>query len=93
MLAVFAAAARSARQTGRLLPLCATVTSTTASTAPPASAATAGKTPLLKDINLYRFDPENDARPYYKTYRVDVNKCALLYLQMQILTYAYGSRW
>ena len=69
---MLAALARNARQAERLLPLCATVTSTT--TASAAAAPVAGKTPLLKDFQLYRFDPENDAKPYYKTYRVDINK-------------------
>jgi hypothetical protein len=71
---MLAALARNARQVERLLPLCATVTSTTAVYAAPSAASIAQKPPLLKDVQLYRFDPENDAKPYYKTYRVDVNK-------------------
>lgn len=71
---MLAALARNARQAERLLPLCATVTSTTTASAAPSAAPMAGKAPLLKDFQLYRFDPENDAKPYYKTYRVDVNK-------------------
>jgi hypothetical protein len=71
MLAAFA---RNARQVERFLPLCATVTSTSAVNAAPTAASVAQKPPLLKDVLLYRFDPENDAKPYYKTYRVDVNK-------------------
>jgi hypothetical protein len=74
MLAAFA---RHARQAERLLPLCATVTSTTASSSAIAAAAST-KAPLMKDISLYRFDPENDAKPYYKTYRVDVNRYVVL---------------
>ena len=27
----------------------------------------------MKEFQLYRFDPENDEKPYYKSYRVDVN--------------------
>lgn len=82
---MLAALARHARQAERLLPLCATVTSTTAVSAAPA-AAVAGKTPLLKDFQLYRFDPENDAKPYYKTYRVDVNKCVQRILRLYLTT-------
>ena len=36
----------------------------------------ASKPPLIKEFELYRFNPEQDEKPYYKKYRVDINKYA-----------------
>lgn len=77
MLAAFA---RHAREVERILPdgfrIAATTLSSTASANATPSVRPAG--PLLKEFQLYRFDPENDEKPYYKSYRVDVNSCVFL---------------
>lgn len=49
----------------------ATATSTTAKATIPA-----GKPPAYKEFQLYRYNPEQDEKPYYKAYKVDINKCA-----------------
>jgi hypothetical protein len=77
---MLAALARTARQ-GEVWPfICRAVSALPAKRSVEAAkrapaATTATKPPLLKEILLYRFNPENDAKPYYQTYRVDINKC------------------
>jgi hypothetical protein len=68
---MLAALARHAREAERFLPFLGRISST--ARAPYAQTA-ALKPPLLKEFQLYRFDPEKDDKPYYKTYRVDINK-------------------
>eukprot|EP00892_Ulva_mutabilis_P012863 jgi/Ulvmu1/994/UM103_0022.1 len=81
MLAAFA---RHAREVERVLPdgfrIAATTLSSTAS-AHATPSVRPGK-PLLKEFQLYRFDPENDEKPYYKSYRVDVNSCGPMMLDV-----------
>ena len=60
---------RAAREAEALLPLLARSAGVRCAT-------TAAKPPLLKEVQLYRFNPEQDEKPFYKTYRVDINKCA-----------------
>ena len=62
---------RQAREAQQLLPLIARAASAR-------NVVTAQKPPLLKEFQLYRFNPEQDEKPFYKTYRVDINKCAIV---------------
>jgi hypothetical protein len=39
-----------------------------------AAASSVKKSPLLKEFQIYRFDPEKDEKPSYKSYRVDINR-------------------
>jgi len=72
---MLAALVRHAREAERILPngirIAATTLSSTASAQAAPSVRPTG--PLMKEFQLYRFDPENDEKPYYKSYRVDVN--------------------
>lgn len=70
MLSTFA---RRARDVEGLLPLLARVSTTSAARNAQASMA---KPSMMKEFQLYRFDPEKDEKPYYKSYQVDINKCA-----------------
>ena len=75
---MLASIARAARQAERAFPVTAVAGTSPSWLSASASTATAtSKPPLLKEFQLYRFDPEKDEKPYYKTYRVDINKCAL----------------
>ena len=72
---MLSALARHARRAELVIPeglriVATTLSSTAASQAAP-SVRPSG--PLMKEFQLYRFDPENDEKPYYKSYRVDVN--------------------
>ena len=60
---------RQAREAQQLVPLLARAASAR-------HVVTAQKPPLLKEFQLYRFNPEQDEKPFFKTYRVDINKCA-----------------
>lgn len=66
------AIARHAREAERFVPLLGRISSTASRVQ--YAQTTAPKPPLLKEFQLYRFDPEKDEKPYYKTYRVDINK-------------------
>lgn len=72
---MLAALARHAREAERVIPdglrIAATTLSSTAAAQATPSVRPSG--PLMKEFQLYRFDPENDEKPYYKSYRVDVN--------------------
>lgn len=76
---MLAALARHAREAERIVPdglrIAATTLSNTAAALATPSVRPSG--PLMKEFQLYRFDPENDEKPYYKSYRVDVNSYVL----------------
>ena len=65
---------RRIHEAGRLAPMLAQVSTSNGPLAP--AQAAASKPPMMKEFQLYRFDPENDEKPYYKSYRVDINKYA-----------------
>ena len=67
---MLAALAKHAREAEPLLPALARAASSR-------YVQTAAKPSLLKEFQLYRFNPEKDEKPYYKTYRVDINKCVV----------------
>jgi succinate dehydrogenase (ubiquinone) iron-sulfur subunit len=71
---MFAAIARhSGHAEQAVLPMLTRVASVAASTTA-AATIPVGKPPQFKEFQLYRFNPEQDEKPYYKTYKVDINK-------------------
>lgn len=69
MLTAVARHGRQAMAESLVLPFTAAISSSAA-----ANAAVA-KPVMLKEFQLYRFNPETDAKPYYKKYKVDINEC------------------
>lgn len=53
-----------------VLPFSAAISSSAACNA----VAPVSKPNVMKEFSLYRFNPEVDAKPYYKKYKVDINE-------------------
>ncbi|CAK0786659.1 hypothetical protein CVIRNUC_009873 [Coccomyxa viridis] len=62
--------------------LCSRViaTSAVAESAPATAAAT--KAPLNREVQVYRWDPDNGGKPTYKSYDVDINSCGPMMLDV-----------
>ena len=39
---------------------------------------------LVKTFKIYRFNPESNIKPYYDTYKIDMNKCGPMVLDALI---------
>lgn len=46
------------------------------------SPSTASKPPLEREFMIYRWDPENEDKPTYQTYKVDLNACGPMMLDV-----------
>lgn len=55
---------------------------TTSSHEPAAAPATAAKPQLLKEFLVYRWDPDTGAKPRYDSYKVDINACGPMLLDV-----------
>lgn len=77
---------RGRQQAAQLLPsisaAASRVITTSASTSAEASTASSGKSPLNKEFQVYRWDPDNAGKPNYQSYDVDINSCGPMMLDV-----------
>ena len=64
---------RGATLLARLLPQLSQGISTSLPAAQAAASAAAVKEPLLREFQVYRWDPDTGAKPHYDSYKIDIN--------------------
>lgn len=62
--------------------LAATAVSTSALASAPATVNATGKPELIREFQIYRWDPDKDPKPRYETYKVDINACGPMMLDV-----------
>lgn len=60
----------------------ARITTTVPKDAAPAAAAAASKPEMLKEFMVYRWNPDDGAKPSYESYKIDINNCGPMMLDV-----------
>jgi succinate dehydrogenase (ubiquinone) iron-sulfur subunit len=58
------------------------IVTTSAAVGVEAAAAPSSKSPMMKEFQVYRWDPDNAGKPDYKSYNVDINSCGPMMLDV-----------